>query len=251
MMSRSILLRPRAAALVALAALATAGPALADQFKQGADGGTVACEVSARELTRFALIGDQFASVSKISSGYPYNDFAVTNEPVRGDIYVSVPETFAAARISFFATTRKGYVYKFSCTVEKIEAVQIFVTNPAIAKGDASQWEGQTPLEESAVRLVQAMAGQKLIEGFELRQVAGRAARVGTLEVQLIAEYRGAALAGKVIRLANRGAKILEIAEHDLAPNGALAVAVANPKLEPGASTTAYVVGPNGELSHD
>ena len=65
--------------------LALASPALADQFKQSADGGTIACSVSARELTRFALIGDQFASVSKISSGYPYNDFAVTHEPVRGD----------------------------------------------------------------------------------------------------------------------------------------------------------------------
>jgi conjugal transfer pilus assembly protein TraK len=51
------------------------------------------------ELTRFALIGDQFASVSKISSGYPYNDFALTHEPVRGDIYISVSETYAAARI--------------------------------------------------------------------------------------------------------------------------------------------------------
>lgn len=57
---------------IALAAslLALACPALADQFKESADGGTVACSVSARELTRFALIGDQFASVSKISSGY-------------------------------------------------------------------------------------------------------------------------------------------------------------------------------------
>lgn len=68
------------APMIALAAslLALASPALADQFKESADGGTVQCSVSARELTRFALIGDQFASVSKISSGYPYNDFAVT-----------------------------------------------------------------------------------------------------------------------------------------------------------------------------
>jgi hypothetical protein len=74
--------------------------------------------VSARELTRFALVDDQFASVSKISTGTPYNDFAVTNEPLRGDIYVSVPETFAARSISFFATTKKGFVYKVSCQVE-------------------------------------------------------------------------------------------------------------------------------------
>lgn len=243
----------RRASFIALAAsvLALASPALADQFKESADGGTVACSVSAHELTRFALIGDQFASVSKISSGYPYNDFAVTHEPVRGDIYVSVPETFAAARISFFATTKAGYVYKFSCSIDKIEAAQVFIANPAIAKGDASRWENQTTQEEAAMRLIQAMAGQQIIEGFEVSQPAALPTQIGALEVQLIAEYRGAALAGKVVRLANRGAKAMTLAEKDLAPAGVLAVSIASPILEPGASTTAYLVGPNGEQSHD
>ena len=75
----------------ALLAVATTPAHAADQFKQAADGAGLECSVSARELTRFALVDDQFASVSKISTGTPYNDFAVTNEPVRGDIYVSLP----------------------------------------------------------------------------------------------------------------------------------------------------------------
>ena len=70
----------------ALLAAATSPALAADQFKQAADGAGIECSVSARELTRFALVDDQFASVSKISTGTPYNDFAVTNEPVRGDI---------------------------------------------------------------------------------------------------------------------------------------------------------------------
>ena len=127
----------------------------------------------------------------------------------------------------------------------------MFITNPAIAKDDARGWENQTPLEESAVRLVQAMAGQQTIEGFVVRQAADLPARLGALEVQLIAEYRGAALAGKVVRLVNRGAKVVEIAERDLAAANALAVAIGQPKLEPGGATTAYVVGPNGEADHD
>jgi len=96
--------------LSAAALLTAASPAhAADQFKQTVDGAGIECSVSARELTRFALVDDQFASVSKISTGTPYNDFAVTNEPVRGDIYVSVPETYAARAISFFATTKRGF----------------------------------------------------------------------------------------------------------------------------------------------
>lgn len=244
--------RTRALALTLAPMAAFIGdPAFADQFKQAADGAGIDCSVSARELTRFALVDDQFASVSKISSGTPYNDFAVTNEPLRGDIYVSVPETYAARSISFFATTRKGFVYKIACRIEGIPAAQVFITNPAIAKSDAARWESETPLSTSAVRLVQAMANDRTIEGFEVRQSSALPARVGNLEIQLVADYRGASLAGKVIRVTNRGGKSLTLSASDLAPKDTLAVSIANPVLEPGTSTTAFVVGANGESSHD
>ena len=235
----------------ALLAVATTPAHAADQFKQAADGAGLECSVSARELTRFALVDDQFASVSKISTGTPYNDFAVTNEPVRGDIYVSVPETYAARSISFFATTKKGFVYKIACRVEQIPAAQIFVTNPAIAKNRAADWENQTPLETSAVRLIQAMANDRTVDGFEVRQSTAIPARVGDLEIQLIADYRGSALAGKVIRLANRGRKPLTLAEADLASSQTLAISIAQPTLKSGESTVAFIVGSNGGLGHD
>jgi len=235
------------AATLALSFGGTCPALAADQFRQAADGSSIECAVSARELTRFALVDDQFASVSKISSGTPYNDFAVTNEPLRGDIYVSVPETFAARAISFFATTRKGFVYKIACRIEQIPAVQVFITNPAIARNLAADWEKETPLNASAVRLIQAMADDRSVEGFEVRQVAVPPARVGDLEVQLIADYRGSNLAGKVIRIANRGKNTVTLAERDLAPTGALAVAIVSPELAPGMSTTAFVAGTNGE----
>ena len=95
------------------------------------------------------------------------------------------------------------------------------------------------------------MVGQQAIPGFEVSQPAALPSRIGALEVQLIAEYRGAALAGKIVRLANRGAKALTLTEKDLAAPNALAVSITKPVLEPGASTTAYLVGPNGETSHD
>ncbi|KPL67286.1 conjugal transfer protein TraK [Erythrobacter sp. SG61-1L] len=232
-------------------AFSASGAQAADQFKQAADGASIECAVSARELTRFALIDDQFASVSKISTGTPYNDFAVTNEPLRGDIYVSVPETYSARSISFFATTKKGFVYKVSCQVEPVPAVQVFITNPAIATNKASGWESETPLETSAVRLIQAMANDQTVDGFEVRQSSALPARVGDLEIQLIADYRGSALAGKVIRLANRGRKPLTLAEADLASSQTLAISIAQPTLKSGESTVAFIVGSNGGLGHD
>jgi conjugal transfer pilus assembly protein TraK len=41
------------------------------------------------------------------------------------------------------------------------------------------------------------------------------------------------------------------LAERDLAPRDTLAVSIAEPKLEPGASTTAFVVGASGETGND
>lgn len=228
-----------------LASLVAASPAAADEFRQAADNARVDCTVSKRELTRIALIGDQFASVSKISSGYPYSDFAVSNEPVRGDIYLSVPETFAADRLSFFATTKKGYVYKFACSIAPIDAQQVFVTNPALSTSEASAWEQQTAPQISAVRLIQAMATQGAVEGFTVRQASDAAVRVGDLELQLIAEYRGAALLGKTIRLANRGARPIALGEADFAPKDALAVSLGSTTLAPGAASTALVVTTN------
>jgi conjugal transfer pilus assembly protein TraK len=48
------------------------------------------------------------------------------------------------------------------------------------------------------------MANDRTVEGFEVRQSSALPTRVGDLEIQLIADYRGSALAGKVIRLAQR-----------------------------------------------
>lgn len=237
--------------LALLPMLVVGGPLHADQYKQTADGGAIDCTVSKRELTRVSLIGDQFASVSKISTGYPYSDFAVTNEPVRGDIYLSVPDTYAAATISFFATTKKGFVYKFSCRAEPVDAQQIFITNPALAKSDAADWEAETPREEAAVRLIQAMANNQNVPGFVIRQAASPPTRIGDLEVQLVAEYRGSSLLGKIIRLTNKGAEQLGLAERDIAPRDSVAVSLSTSTLKPGTSTTAYLVGANGVTDHD
>ena len=239
-------MKPRTWIIAPLLALAFAAPSHADEFRLGADNARIDCTVSKKELTRIALVGDQFASVSKISSGYPYNDFAVTNEPVRGDIYLSVPETFAASKLSFFATTRKGFVYKFACTIAEIDAQQVFVTNPALAKNDAAQWEAETPQSASAVRLIQAMAANDALPGYVVRQAPDRPVRIGSLELQIIAEYRGATLNGKALRIVNRSGKPVTIPERDLAPKGAVAVSIAAATLAPSSATSAFIVTSTG-----
>src|SRR3546814_8299186 len=73
------------------AAILTAQSARADETVMVEDNSRVACVASETDLTRISLIGDEFASVSRVQPTNPMDDFSVVNEPTRGDIYLSVP----------------------------------------------------------------------------------------------------------------------------------------------------------------
>jgi hypothetical protein len=161
------------AGLVAVGLLLIAEPAWADQTIMASDSSQVDCQASAKDLTRISLVEDEFASVSKISTGNPTDDFSVVNEPVRGDIYLSVPEGFGRPALSFFGTTKRGYVYKFVCRIGGEQAAQVFVSNPAIAKdrsGEAVATTVKAGPQDAAVELVQAMYSNSIVDGYEMRQ---------------------------------------------------------------------------------
>ena len=249
----TLLSRPFPAALTAVAlaaascALATA--AHADQFVEAADGGTIDCVLARGALTRIALIEDGFANVSKMANGFPYNDFEVTHEPVRGDIYVSVPLQYASAQVSFFATSSAGHVYKFACRVEGEEASQLFVTNPALSKSDAADWEeGALSRDHATLRLIEAMANDAVLPGFRARAALSRPRRTGNLEVQQVAEYEGAELTGQAFTLRNLGSDPIDLASERTAPAGALAFAYGRDALAPGETTQAFLVFAKGGL---
>ena len=237
------------AGLVAICTLALASPAFADQTLMASDNSRIDCIASARDLTRISLVGDEIASVSKLQTGNANEDFSVVNEPVRGDIYLSVPEGFTPKLLSFFATSKKGYVYKFACRLTGEEAQQVFVANPAIAgdKPDETRIAAAADPQEQAVRLVQAMYASSIPDGYRMRQPVLNSVHVGDLKVQMIAEYRGAALTGKVIRIENNGRAPMVLTERVVAPSDALAITIAEPNLAAGAATTAYIVLPAGE----
>lgn len=234
--------------LAVLGLALSAAPAHADQFVEAADNATIACELARGELTRIALVGDGFANVSKIASGFPYNDFQVTHEPVRGDIYISVPPQYAAARVSFFATSKAGYVYKFACRLGPDEATQVFITNPALAKVEAAEWESAASPEDAAVRLIEAMASDAVLPGYRARAELSAPRRTEGIEVQLVAEYEGDALTGQHFLIRNLGKDSLVLAAEREAPAGALAFAYGRDSLAPGEATSAFLVFAKGGL---
>lgn len=227
------------------AGLLVASPAFADQNLIVADNGTVKCEASLRDLTRISLKDDKFASVSKVQVGSATEDFSVVNEPIRGDIYLSVPDGFKKPALSFFGTTQKGYVYKFICAVRGDEAQQIFVANadfeqekrPSVVRLSSGNSQ-----QENAGRLIKAMYENGQVEGFDQDWHSLVPVSVGSLKVQLVGIYRGKALVGSILKIQNVGEKPVELTEEQVAPARAIAVSIVNPKLGPKEATTAYVV---------
>lgn len=244
--SDSICLGRRAVGVSLLAAgLLSASPALADQNLMVADNGTVNCEASLKDLTRISLKDDKFASVSKVQTGDAADDFSVVNEPVRGDIYLSVPEGYKRPALSFFGTTQKGYVYKFICSVRSQEAQQIFVANvdfEQAKKPSAVRLSDADSQQQNAGRLIKAMYENGQVEGFDQDWHSLVPVNVGSLKAQLVGIYRGKALVGNILKIQNAGSKPVEITEEQVAPARALAVSIVNPKLGPNEATTAYVV---------
>ena len=165
---------------------------------------------------------------------------------MRGDIYISVPDGFTKPNLSFFGTTRKGFVYKFLCQVRGSDAEQVFVTNTAVKAEAARDWEVRSSPEDTAVRLAQAMYRSETIEGFEIRQSVLEPVAVGKLEVQQVGEYRGADLKGLILKVRNTGKEPLPLDENLLAARGSVAFMTPVSELAPGKSAAVYLIQSNG-----
>src|SRR3546814_13350295 len=86
------------------------------------------------------------------------------------------------------------------------------------------------------------MYSNAVAEGYEMRQRALRPVYVGTLQVQMIAEYRGPELTGKVLRIVNKGESEIEMTEAMVAPASTLALSIAAVRIHPAMVATAYLV---------
>ena len=232
------------AALLSAGLLGLASPALADQNLLASDNGTVACEASLKDLTRITLANDQFASISKVQASNPSEDFDVVNEPLRGDIYISVGQGFSKSAISFFATTRKGYVYKFLCAVGGTDAKQVFVANADVAAPRVVGEELPADLspQDEAARLIAALYAQRSVAGYDIDWRPLAPVSTGETTVQRIGQYQGTRLVATLLKLTNAGTKPILLREEDLGPPDAVAISLTNSRLNPGEATTAFVV---------
>lgn len=231
----------RALALaVALGGSAVSSAAWADQRLQVVDGGEVPCTLSLHGITRISAIGDAFVTDIKRSASDGNAEFSVANENTRGDIYVSMPDGYAGHGVSFFAITRKGFVYKLQCQVSDLPSQQIFIENPQAQEGAAASANGSA--WEQPLLLIKAMGEGRPMPGYTASSGPAQAVFVGPAQVQIVSVYTGATYVGKRIEITNVGRSTITLTKEEIAPPGHVVFSMSQWTLKPHEKATAYVV---------
>ena len=216
--------------------------AMADQRLVVPDNGEVLCHIAQRGITRLSLEGDRFVSDVRRPSGEALADFSIQNEPNRGDIYISLPDGFGARAIAFFATTGKGYTYKFRCSVIDSETEQVFIVNQELADARLKTASGVAEAWELPVAIIQGMATKASLPGYTITPGSGRPVYVGTLKVRIVSVYSGYRMVGKVVDIENFASVPTDLTEQEVSPANTVAATLTTTHLGPHEHATAYVV---------
>jgi len=141
-------------------------------------------------ITRISLVGDAFASSVRRPVGEGQSDISVQSEPTRRRYLCLGADGFRVRRCRFFAISRKGFTYKFRCTLTQTDAQADFCREP----GDG-QWRRRqvrsASLGSRPILLMKAMAARLPLTGYVVTNPNTKPAQVGTLQVVSQAIYDG------------------------------------------------------------
>jgi conjugal transfer pilus assembly protein TraK len=184
------------------------------------DNARVECVASQRDLTRISLVGDAFASVSKVQ---PETRSTISRWSTSRRAATSISRSRAGRRRSRSSERRRRASSTSSPAGSSRRGAADLPRQSRrgsrCKSADADEGDQQAPdLDETAVRLVQAMAGQKVVPGFRMEKAALVPVRAGDVTVQLLAQYRGLDLTGRVLRIENTGKAATDLSEAQIAP---------------------------------
>lgn len=226
--------------LWALLANGLVAPAWAEQRYTVNDNGEIACQLSLRDISRISAVGDAFVTDIKRSASSSSSEYSVANEESRGDLYFSFPDGAKVNRVSFFAITRKNFVYKFDCAVADVAAQQIFIEN-ALAVEDVEKPAAESGWER-LLSIGSAMAEGRPYPGFTVSAAPMEARFFGGLKVQVRTVYEGSDLVGKVVDITNVGKSAVGLREEELKPPGTVWFSVSDMEIKPGETAVEYVL---------
>lgn len=236
----NIILRSLLIGIITVLALPIMGQA--DQFLKAADNATLSGVMSKSEVTRISFTGDDAASVQKIKPTNPMDDFSIAHDPVTGDIYVTLPVGFSSKFVNFFATSKRGFTYKFILRVSDIPATQIFVQNPVVGSQRAAQFERKQPYRQTLVKIIRAMWNRQILPGYEITWRDRHRIKAGPLRYRQTGLYQGSNLVGRIYEVENNSAKPVQLSEGLFQTGHILAVSIQQRDLAPRSKTSVFVI---------
>jgi len=214
----------------------------ADQFLKAADNATLNGVMSKSEVTRISFTGDDAASIQKIKPTNPMDDFSIVHDPVTGDIYVTLPAGFSSKFVNFFATSKRGFTYKFVLRVSDIPATQIFVQNPVVGSQRAARFERKQPYRQTLVKIIRAMWNREILPGYEITWRDWHRVQAGPLKYRQIGLYQGRNLVGQTYEVENISGKPVRLSEGLFQTGYILAVSIKERDLAPRSKTSVFVI---------
>lgn len=166
---------------VQLMTVGAAGPAQALQIIEAVDHAELTAEVSSTEVNRIALDGDRVARVIQSPGG-----FTVEHDPVRGDLYLYPTGTIAsgadaqsrapfaaAAAVTLYLGTERGFTYRLSLTVAERDSAQILIRNSTGVARTGSGDAAADGYSNELAALIRAVARREPLPGYVIVPAPG------------------------------------------------------------------------------
>lgn len=204
------------------------------------DGDSITVKISSREITRIGIAGegrlDKIWGASGIMEVSPDTD--------NGEVFIK-PLAGAPGTFSFFIRDDAGATYTLVATQHDIPSQTIMLRPSNLRQNSLEQarWQNQ-PFIENVKSLMKAMALGEAAAGYQIEVRQSRVPLWRETDIRQVRAYVGFALLGEIYVVTNRTGEVIRFHEREFMDFGEAVSAVALERLEvePGGSTTLFVV---------
>ena len=219
-----------------LYASVAASHVLADTIKTVSEEIPVQATISQHEPTRVKVLGDRIAQVIHKSG-----TFSLQENPSAGEIFITPTPGIENQPINIFVITEEGQTYTLILTPKDIPASSVML-NPGSTARKSSEWERQTPWQQSVIGLIKAIGQGRLLPGYQREAIEKELKLMKGVLFTQTEIYRGHTLQGEVYRLKNECEDPISIDETEFYRPDVAAVSLDKTTLQPQAEAKVIVI---------
>ena len=227
--------------LLSLFCLFAAPSSHALQVVEGVEGKTLFVKVSLRDLNRISIEGGRVRLVKSADDGLLTGSADATT----GQALI---QPLAKDPFGVFVFSQSGKTYTLVLQPQDIPGETIVIKETAVPASVAAkpgEIERASSYQQAIKKMIQALAGEGLPEGLELKKTWEEIRLWKGSRFALEHVLTGHSLVGEQYRLFNISDAPVRVAEQEFYKKGVLAVSVRDLTVEPGRSTQVFVVKRN------